>query len=325
MPRVAIIQRPPAFLDREKTIAIAVESIDEAAAGGAQLIVFPEAFIPGYPAWIWRLRPGTDMAISDLLHATLLRNAISIAANDLAPLCDAAKQKRVTVVCGCHERDTDSSRGSLYNTVVVIGVDGNIQNRHRKLMPTNPERMVWGTGDGSGLKTVNTPAGRVGTLICWENYMPLARYALYARGIDVYIAPTYDTGERWIATLQHIARESGCWVLGSGCAFRASDLPDSFPSKDVLYPDLKEWVNQGDSVIIGPSGKIVAGPMRNELGILHADVDLNQIVSARRSLDVVGHYARPDIFELQVHTGAVHAAKFESMQKEQSVFHDPIG
>ena len=146
MPRVAIIQKPPAFLDREKTISIAVESIHEAAADGAQLIVFPEAFIPGYPAWIWRLRPGTDMALSDVLHATLLRNSISIAGGDLAPLCDAAKQRRVTVVCGCHERDTYTSRGTLYNTVIVIGAAGDIVNRHRKLMPTNPERMVWGTG-----------------------------------------------------------------------------------------------------------------------------------------------------------------------------------
>jgi nitrilase len=310
MPRVAIIQRAPAFLDRAGTLQIAVAAVNEAAAGGAKLIVFPEAFIPGYPAWVWRLRPGSDMALSERLHSALLRNAVGIATDDLAPLCRAAREREVTVVCGLHERDTDSSRATLYNTAVIIGSDGAILNRHRKLMPTNPERMVWGWGDGSGLKTVETPCGRLGTLICWENYMPLARYAIYARGVDVYIAPTYDTGERWVATLQHIAREGGCWVLGSGCAFRAGDLPDSFPGREVLYPDPAEWINAGDSVIVAPGGKIVAGPLRNELGILYADLDADQVSNARRSLDVVGHYSRPDIFELQVHTGAASPAEF---------------
>jgi nitrilase len=310
MARIAIIQRSPAFLDREKTLALAVEAIDEAAAGGAQLVVFPEAFIPGYPAWIWRLRPGSDMAIAERLHSRLLEESVSIAGNGLGPLCKAARQWNVTVVCGLNERDTESSRGTLYNTVVVIGPDGEIKNRHRKLMPTNPERMVWGWGDGSGLNTVDTPVGRVGAVICWENYMPLVRYALYAKGIDVYIAPTYDTGDRWIATLQHIAREGGCWVVGSGCAFRGADVPDSFPSKGELYPKPEEWINAGDSVVVAPGGKIFAGPMRNELGILYADIDLAQIVNARRSLDVVGHYARPDIFQLRVNTDAVKPVAF---------------
>lgn len=311
MPRVAIIQKTPVFLEREKTIAVAVDAINEAAIGGAQLIVFPEAFIPGYPAWIWRLRPGADMTLCNRLHSALLKNAVGIGGNDLAPLCDAAKEREVTIVCGVHERDMDSSRGTLYNTVVIIGTDGSIENRHRKLMPTNPERMVWGCGDGAGLRTVDSPCGRIGTLICWENYMPLARYALYARGVDVYVAPTYDTGERWLATLQHIAREGGCWVLGSGCAFRASDLPDSFPARQELYPIPDEWINSGDSVVVAPDGKIVAGPMRRELGILYAEVDLEQIATARRSLDVVGHYSRPDIFTLQVSTRPREPAAFQ--------------
>jgi nitrilase len=302
MARIAIVQRAPAFLDREKTLDLAVQAIDEAAAGGSKLIVFPEAFIPGYPAWIWRLRPGADAALVERLHSRLLEESVSIARGDLARLCAAAKQWSVTVVCGLNERDTDSSRGTLYNTVVVVGPDGTIQNRHRKLMPTNPERMVWGWGDGSGLNTVETAVGRVGTVICWENYMPLMRYALYARGIDIYIAPTYDTGDRWIATLQHIAREGGCWVVGSGCAFRGTDLPDSFPNKAELYPNAEEWINAGDSVVVAPGGKIVEGPLRNEFGIIYAEIDPLQIINARRSLDVVGHYARPDIFQLHVNT-----------------------
>jgi nitrilase len=310
MPRVAIIQKAPALLDREKTLAIAVEAVNEAAAGGAQLIVFPEAFVPGYPAWIWRLRPGGDMALTERLHSALLRNAVELAGDGLADIRNAARKNRVTVVCGIHERDTESSRGTLYNTAIIIGEDGSVRNRHRKLMPTNPERMVWGMGDGSGLKTVDTPCGRIGTLICWENYMPLARYALYARGVEIYIAPTYDSGDRWLASLQHIAREGGCWVIGSGCAFRASDIPASFPAKE-LYPDSDEWINAGDSAVVAPSGKFLAGPMRNELGILYADIELEQVGSARRSLDIVGHYARPDIFSLEVKTGVAVPVMFE--------------
>lgn len=311
MSRIAIVQRPPAFLNRAETTAAAVASVREAAGAGAQLIVFPEAFISGYPAWIWRLRPGTDMALAERLHALLLANAVRVGGEDLAPLCESARQHQVTIVCGVNERDTEFSRSTVYNSVVVIGPDGTVLNRHRKLVPTNPERMVWGCGDASGLRAIETPCGRIGTLICWENYMPLARCALYAQGVDVYIAPTYDTGERWIATMQHIAREGGCWVLGSGCAFQARHIPDAVPGKAELYPDPDEWVNAGDSVVVAPGGKIVAGPLHNELGILCAEVDLERIGPARRSLDVVGHYARPDIFQLQVNAGRLKPVEFK--------------
>ena len=146
------------------------------------------------------------------------------------------------------ERESKFGRGTLYNTVVVIGAEGTILNRHRKLMPTNPERMVWGMGDASGLRVVETAHGRLSVLICWENYMPLARYALYAQGVEIYVAPTYDDGEPWISTLRHIAREGGCWILGSGFALRGFDIPESFPGKAQLYPDGDEWINPGDSV-----------------------------------------------------------------------------
>ena len=302
MGRVAVVQRPPVFLDRDATIRSAVDAIGEAAKGGAQLIVFPEAFIPGYPAWIWRLRPGGDMALAERLHASLLSNAVSLDGGQLAPLCSAARKHKVTVVCGINERDAEFSRGTIFNTVVTIGADGSLLNRHRKLMPTNPERMVWGMGDATGLRAIDTPCGRIGALICWENYMPLARCALYALGVEILIAPTYDSGDRWVATMQHIAREGGCWVVGSGAAFRGRDLPDSIPGKAGLYPDPDEWVNAGDSVVVAPGGRIVAGPLRKELGMLYADIDLEQVGIARRSLDVVGHYSRPDIFELRVNT-----------------------
>jgi len=310
MSRIAIIQRPSVFLNKAATLSNAVTSVREAAAGGARLIVFPEAHVPGYPAWIWRLRPGADSGLSEQLHSLLLANAVSLAADDLAPLREAARRYDVTVVCGVDERDDDFSRSTIYNTVVVIGPDGTVLNRHRKVMPTSPERMVWGFGDASGLKAVETPCGRIGTLICWENYMPLARCALYAQGVDIYIAPTYDTGERWLATMQHIGRESGCWVLGSGCAFQARHIPDAVPGKQELYPDPDEWVNAGDSVVVAPGGKIAAGPMHKELGILYADIDLERVGAARRNLDPVGHYSRPDIFQLHVHTGPLKPVTF---------------
>ena len=310
MAKIAIAQLAPVFLDRAATLDRACSAVGEAAAGGAQLVVFPEAFVPGYPAWLWRLRPGTDMVLTEQLHARLRAQAVDLAAGDLAPLQEAARRHGVTVVCGIDERDPDFSGDTLYNSVVVIGADGTLQNRHRKMMPTNPERMAWGFGDASGLRAVDTPCGRVGALICWESYMPLARCALYAQGVEIYVAPTYDSGQRSIATMQHIAREGGCWVLASGCAFQARDIPDDLPGKAKMYPDADEWINVGDSVVVAPGGKIVAGPLHEALGILYAEVDLERVGMARRNLDVVGHGARPDVFQLRVNTGAARPVVF---------------
>lgn len=179
------------------------------------------------------------------------------------------------------------------------------------LMPTNPERMVWGFGDASGLKVVDTPCGRIGNLICWENYMPLARYAMYAQGIDNYIAPTYDSGEGWLGTMQHIAREGCCWVVSAGVALRQFDIPEEFPQRDSLYPDSEDWINPGGSVVIAPGGEIIAGPLNNEQGILSADVDLDRVSAARRTFDVTGHYSRPDIFTLHVNTQPQSPIQFD--------------
>lgn len=300
MNKIAIIQEPPSFLSKSETIAKAVELIQTAANNGAQLVVFTEAFIPGYPAWIWRLRPGGDYGLSSEIHARLLRNAVDMQSADLDPLYEAAKKYQVTLVCGIHEREGEFGRATLYNTVIMISPEGQLQNHHRKLMPTNPERMVWGFGDGRGLNVMETPVGRVGTLLCWENYMPLARYALYCQGVEVYIAPTYDSGEGWIGSLQHIAREGCCWVIGSGNLLRASDIPEDFPSKSELYPDPQEWVNPGDSLVIAPGGEIVAGPMRQEQGILYHEIDPTKAADAKRAFDVAGHYACPDVFTLHV-------------------------
>ncbi len=300
MSKLAIVQAPPVFLDRQKTLELAVEYVDQAVSEGAQLIVFPEAFVPGYPAWVWRLRPGADWGLSESLHARLLEQAVDLQRGDLDLLCAAARRHGVTILCGMDERDSQQSRATLYNSYLVIGPDGELLNHHRKLMPTNPERMVWGFGDGSGLNVVDTPCGRVGTLICWENYMPLARYALYAQGVEIYVAPTYDSGDNWIDSLRHIAREAGCWVVGSGNLLRGSDMAVDIEAAADIYPDADEWVNPGDSVVIAPGGEVVAGPLREEQGILYAEVDAQQVGAARRTLDITGHYSRPDIFKLNV-------------------------
>ena len=308
--KVAVIQSPPVLLNREATIARMLELIEEAAGQGAKLLVFPETYIPGYPSWIWRMRPGGDMALSGNIHSLYRQNSVSISRGDLKPVQDAAKRHQITLVAGISELDAEVSGTTLYNTVVIIGPDGAILNRHRKLMPTNPERMVWGMGDASGLKVVDTPAGRIGSLICWENYMPLARYALYAQGIDIYIAPTWDTGDSWIATMKHIAKEAGCWVIGTSTAIQGSDVPEDFPDRDKLFKE-DEWINDGDAVIVKPFGTIAAGPLNRQKGILYGEIDAEDARRSRRSLDVAGHYARPDVFEFSVDRRAKTPAVFK--------------
>ncbi len=300
--RVAVVQQPPVLLDREATLARGLEHLGAAADVGAQLVVFPEAYVPGYPVWIWNLRPGPDYNLSSRIHEALVTNAVDLDADGLAPLREAAAERELTVVCGVHERDGAFGRSTLYNTLVTIGPDGRVLNRHRKLMPTNPERMVWGQGDASGLRVVATPVGRLGGLICWENYMPLARVALYAEGVEIHVASTWDSGGTWLATMQHIAAEGRCWVVGSGCSLRAGDIPSTFPERERLFgPDSSDrWLNPGDSVVVRPGGEIVAGPLHEEHGILYADIEPGVVAAERRTLDVVGHYARDDVFTLTV-------------------------
>jgi nitrilase len=302
--RVAVVQHPPVALNRQKTLERGVELLEEAAEGGARLVSFPEAWVPGYPEWVWRLRPGDDYTLSGDIHHRLLENAVDLGAGQLKPMQAAARRLKLTVSIGVHERDGEFSRGTLYNSVVLIGPDGEVLNRHRKLMPTNPERMVWGVGDATGLRVTDTPAGRVGALICWENYMPLARFAIFAQGCEIYIAPTWDEGDGWLASMRHIALEGRCWVLGNGSSMRGKDFPRDFPDRARLFPDLDAWFNPGDSVIVDPSGTVVAGPLHEKHGILYADCDPARASAAKRTLDVAGHYGRPDIFRLEVNREA---------------------
>ncbi len=300
MTKIAVIQQPPVYLDLEKTMARAVDLIEEAARGGVDMVVFPEAWFPGYPTFVWRLPPGAGMGKTDELYARLQANSIDLGRGGMAPLQEAAKEHGVVIVAGYQELDGAVSGSTLFNSCVIIDADGTIANNHRKLMPTNPERMGWGFGDGSGLNVVETAVGRVGALICWENYMPLARFALYAQNIDIYVAPTWDSGETWLATMQHVAREGGCWVIGCATALEASDIPTDIPHYDELFPNKDEWINPGDAVIYKPFGGVHAGPMRREKGILTADIDVGAARASRRKFDVSGHYARPDVFSLSV-------------------------
>lgn len=297
--KIAVIQTPPVMLQRDATIDRMLGSIEEAAAAGATLLVFPEAHIPGYPTWMWRLRPGGDMALTSEIHARLRENAVDIERGHLSPLQEAAAQHAITLVVGISEIDSRYSGTTLFNSVVVIGPEGTLLNRHRKLMPTNPERMVWGMGDGSGLRVVDTPAGRLGSLICWESYMPLARFALYAQAMEIFVNPTWDSSDTNLASMRHIAKEGGCWVIGTATAIQGCDIPESFPERDRLYTP-EEWVNVGNAVVVAPTGEIMAGPLNREKGILYAEIEVETALRARRSLDVSGHYDRPDIFSLTV-------------------------
>lgn len=297
--KIAISQKPPRMLDLPATFDLCADIIAEAAAQGAKLLVFPECFLPGYPTWIWRLRPGGDMGVGNEIHNLLLRNAVDVQGGGLGPLQKAAAEHGMVVVVGLNEIDSAFSGSTLFNAVAIIDADGKLLNVHRKLMPTNPERMVWGAGDARGLRVVDTAVGRVGSLICWENYMPLARYALYAQDIDIYVAPTWDNGDIAAATASHIAREGGCWVLQTATALKGKDIPADLPGRDGLFED-DEWINAGDALVAKPGGGIVAGPLHQSQEILYATIDPSAAKRSRKALDVTGHYGRHDLFSLNV-------------------------
>ena len=297
--KIAAVQTAPVFMDREATVAKACELIAEAGQSGAGLVVFPEAFIPTYPDWVWRIPPGEHGMLADL-YAELLEQSVTLPGPATDQLCQAARKAGVYVVIGLNERNAQASNASLYNTLLYIGDEGNLLGKHQKLVPTAPERMIWAQGDGSTLEVYDTSFGKLGGLICWENYMPLARYALYAWGVQLYLAPTWDRGEPWLSTLRHIAKEGRVYVVGCSVALRKEDIPDRFEFKAKYYAEAKEWINKGDSVIVGPDGKFIAGPLNMEEGILYAELDSRQMRGSKWNLDVAGHYARPDVFQLTI-------------------------
>jgi len=287
---VAVVQASPVVFDRERTLVKLAATAADAAAEGAQLLLFPETFVPVYPSsrWARGLAMGDD---AKAVWARLARASITVPSEDTESIAAVAKQHGLVLAVGVNELDG----ATLYNALLVFAPDGRLVLRHRKLMPTNHERMVWGLGDGSGLETIQTPLGRVGGLICWENFMPLARAALYESGIDIYLAPTADDSEGWHDSIRHIAREARAFVL-SCCVFqRASSYPD-----DVVIADGPDLLGRGGSAIVAPNGEYLAGPLWDEEGLLLADLDPDVLFAERQRFDAAGHYSRPDVLHLQV-------------------------
>jgi nitrilase len=306
----AAVQAAPVYLDRDATVERAVALIDEAARAGARLIAFGEVFVPGYPDWAWRTNPWHD----GRFFARLLDQAVVVPSDATERLGAAARRAGAYVAIGIDERD---ARGStVYNSLLYLGPDGRVMGVHRKLMPTGGERLVWGYGDGSGLAVHDTDFGRLGGLICWENYMPLARAAVYAQGCDVYVAPTWDNSDAWVPTLRHIAKEGRMYVIGVTPCQRGSDVRDALDGLDALYGGDDDWLSRGNTTIVGPEGDILAGPLVGEPGILYAELDLRMLRSARRMFDPVGHYARPDVLRLHVDARAKTPVTFEVDESE---------
>ncbi|HEY2018197.1 MAG TPA: nitrilase-related carbon-nitrogen hydrolase [Bryobacteraceae bacterium] len=277
--RVAVVQAGAVLYDSEGSIAKAEGLIAQAAGGGSQLIVFPEAFIGGYPKGEdFGARVGSRTPEGRKLFRRYFEGAMDVPGPGTARLGEAARAHDVWLVIGAIERDG----GTLYCTVLFFAPDGRLAGKHRKLMPTAMERLIWGFGDGTTLPVIETGFGKIGAVICWENYMPLLRAAMYAKGIQFYCAPTVDDRETWPVTMRHIALEGRCFVL-SACQHNE--------------------LIRGGSVIVGPLGKVLAGPCYEGECILTAELDAGEIAEGKFDLDVAGHYARPDVFRLEVNEG----------------------
>jgi nitrilase len=307
--QVAVVQAAAAPFDTEACVDKAVRLIGEAAATGAKVVLFPEAFIPGYPKGLsYGLVVGAREEAGREEFRLYLDAAIDVPGPQTQRLGEAAAAQGCYVVMGVIERD----RGTCYCTVLFFGPDGLLLGKHRKLMPTALERMIWGFGDGSTLTAVDSPYGRIGSVICWENYMPMLRMAMYSKNIALYCAPTADDRDTWLASMRHVAMEGRCFVL-TACQFiRKKEFPDTVRVSLGDSPD--SVLMRGGSAIISPLGKVLAGPCFEGETILTAVLDLNDIGRGKFDFDVVGHYSRPDVFQLTVNEAPMRpvAAKMES-------------
>jgi nitrilase len=307
--RVAVVQAAPAPFDRDAAIGNVRRLTRQAAETGARLVLFPEAYVPAYP-WglIFGTRVGGRTAQGRRTWERYWANAVEVPGPATQALGDVARDAHVHLAVGVVERDRQRSRGTLYCTLLYFAPDGRLLGKHRKLKPTAAERIIWGEGDGSTLTVLETDIGRIGGLICWENYMPLARMAMYDKGVEVYLAPTADARDVWQATLRHIACEGRCFVLGCNQYVSRDMYPDDLPGLEEIdgldradgTPGRADVLCRGGSAIIGPLGECLAGPLFDREGILTAELDMGALPRARFDFDVVGHYARPDVFRLQV-------------------------
>jgi len=298
--RVAVVQSAPVLFDREATILKTCELLGEAAAQGAKLVLFPEAYIPAYPRGLsFGTVVGHRTPEGRRAWQRYWENAVEVPGEATKVLGEAAREANVYFAIGVIEREFRRGPGTLYCTLLYFGPNGQLLGKHQKLKPTAAERLIWGEGDGSTLTVLDTEFGKIGGLICWENYMPLARMAMYSKGVEIYLAPTADPRDTWQATLRHIACEGRCFVMGCNQFVTKDMYPDDLEGLEDL--DLQpEIMCRGGSSIISPLGEVIAGPLFNEEGILYADLDLNDITQSKYDFDVVGHYARPDVFQLIV-------------------------
>jgi nitrilase len=295
---VACVQAQPVILDREATIDRLAELAAEVRANGAALAVFPEAFLPAYPSSVWaRALAGWAEPGAKEAFALLAEQSVEVPGDAERRLGEIARDNELWLVTGVTERDPERP-GTLYNSLLYHAPDGRLALKHRKLVPTNHERLVWGQGDGGGLRAMPTELGRIGGLICWENYMPLARFALYESGVEIYIASTADDGDAWQATLVHIARESRAFVVAPSHFQRADGYPADFPLRKLL--DGTEVIGRGGSAILAPDGSYLAGPIYDEEGILYAELDPRRLYEERQRFDPAGHYHRPDVLRLKL-------------------------
>lgn len=301
--KAAAVQMTPVVLDKEATLLKIGRLAEEAADHGANLLVFPEATIPVYTnSSVWMGLARSDNQLARRAWARYAENSVRVPGPATEALAEIARRTKSTVVIGVSEREADRSGGSLYNTLLVFGPEGNLLGKHRKLVPTNHERMVWSFGDDRKIPVFDSPLGRIGGAICWENYMPLVRYAIYASGVQIYVAPTADRGSRWVSSMRHIAFEGRVFVI-SVCQFlRKSDYPDDFELNEDLKAIKSDVLMEGDSTIIGPDGEFITSPVSNREEILYGDLDLARILQEKQQLDVTGHYSRPDLMRLSINS-----------------------
>lgn len=294
--KVGVVQDSPVFFDKGKTMDKVEQLTKKYAKQGCQLLVFPESFIPGYPrGFSFGAKIGSRTDDGRRLYSEYHKNSITLEGDAIKRLEKLSKQEKVYLVIGVTEKE--STHGSLYCSMLYISPTDGLLGVHRKIKPTGSERIVWGEADGESLVTFKTQIGKIGGLICWENYMPLARMSMYKKGVEIYIAPTADSREGWTSTMQHIALEGRCFVLGCNQYFTKSMYPDAYQS---LVADEPENMCPGGSVIVSPLGKIIAGPLFNEAGALIAELDLDEINLSKLDFDVIGHYSRNDIFTFEV-------------------------
>lgn len=310
---VAIVQAEVAP-DLASALARTAEGVREARAAGASLVVFPETWIPGYPAWLDLCRDAAlwDHAPTKAVFARMVRDSVVVPGPALDALGAMARESETTLVVGVSERvDRGTGRGTLYNTLLTVGPDGHLLNHHRKLVPTYTERLVWGTGDAEGLRAVDTPAGRVGGLVCWEHWMPLGRQALHESGEDIHVAVWPTAHEMHQVASRHYAFEGRCFVLAAGALMRASALPPELEPHPERVTSPDQWVLRGGSAIIGPDGRYLVEPVYDAPHVLVAELDLERIREESMTLDVTGHYHRPELFAFHAVRGGRRSAGAE--------------